>query len=143
MRNLICTLSFAFLSMVGALPASADAGASGTGSQALSSAASPKRGSASNTAVATSPGTPQTAAPTSTVVNIGEATPEQLEQLPGVGPSKAGAIVAHRKQHPFKKLEDLMRVKGIGKKTFARLKPMLTLSGPTLLPEQKAVAQRR
>lgn len=143
MRNLICTLSFAALSLLGTVPASAEP-ASGPAPASQASPASIKRGNANSAALA-SPGTPQTAsspAAAAVVINIGEATAEQLEQLPGVGPSKAGAIVAHRKQHPFKKLEDLMRVKGIGKKTFARLKPMLTLSGPTTLPEQKTVARR-
>lgn len=67
------------------------------------------------------------------VVNLNEATPEQLAFLPGVGPSRAAAIVSYRKQHPFKHLEELQRIKGIGKKTFVRLRPLLALSGPTTL----------
>lgn len=67
------------------------------------------------------------------VVNLNEAAPEQLALLPGVGPSRAAAIVNFRKQHPFKHLEDLQRIKGIGKKTFVRLRPLLSLSGPTTL----------
>lgn len=70
------------------------------------------------------------------VVNISDAAPEQLELLPGVGPSRAQAIVAYRKTHPFKRLEDLQRIKGIGKKTFARLRPLITLSGPTTLSQR-------
>ena len=67
------------------------------------------------------------------VVNINEATAEQLELLPGVGPSRAKQIVDYRRQHPFKRSEELTRIKGIGKKTFARLRPLLVLSGPTTL----------
>lgn len=79
------------------------------------------------------------------VVNISDAAPEQLELLPGVGPSRAQAIVAYRKTHPFKRVEDLQRIKGIGKKTFARLRPLITLSGPTTLsqrPHAERLAQQ-
>jgi len=64
-------------------------------------------------------------------VNIQTATAEQLELLPGIGPSKAAAIVAHRENHAFRRVEDLMRVRGIGRATFRRLRPMLTVDGPT------------
>lgn len=67
------------------------------------------------------------------VVNINEASAEQLERLPGVGPSRAAAIVNFRKTHPFKRVEDLQRIKGLGKKTWNRLRPLVTLSGPTTL----------
>jgi competence protein ComEA len=70
------------------------------------------------------------------VVNINDASPDQLEFLPGIGPSRARAIVEHRKAHPFKRVEDLTRIKGIGKKTFARLRPMIALSGATTLSER-------
>ena len=67
------------------------------------------------------------AAPTETV-NVNTATLEQLVSLPGVGPSRAQAILDLRKQlGGFKKLEDLMRVKGIGRKTFQKLAPMMKL----------------
>ena len=85
---------------------------------------------------ASEPGQAKTATADAGVVNLNEANPEQLALLPGVGPSRANAIVAHRKTHPFKRLEELMRVKGFGKKTFARLRPMLSLSGPTTLQER-------
>ena len=67
------------------------------------------------------------------VVNIQSATEEQLQLLPGIGPSKAAAIVAHRESHAFRRVEDLMRVRGIGRATFRRLRPMLTVDGPTTL----------
>jgi competence protein ComEA len=70
------------------------------------------------------------------VVNINEATAEQLELLPGIGPARARTILDHRKAHPFKRVEELTRIKGIGKKTFARLRPLITLSGPTTLTER-------
>lgn len=73
------------------------------------------------------------------VVNINTATEEQLQLLPGVGPSKAAAIVAYRKRHGnFKKVDDLRRVKGFGAKTLKKLKPYLSVSGPTTYKGKKA-----
>ena len=67
------------------------------------------------------------AAPTQTV-NINTATVQQLEALPGIGPSTAQRIVTYREKNgPFKKLEDLMNVQGIGEKSFLKLRPHLTL----------------
>ena len=63
-------------------------------------------------------------------VDINTATQAELETLPGIGPSKAEAIVSHRARRPFKKVEDIMRVKGIGRKTFKKLSPYLKVSPP-------------
>ncbi len=61
-------------------------------------------------------------------ININTASAEQLTSLKGIGPKKAQAIIEFRKKNgKFKKLEDLMLVKGIGKKTFEKIKPYLTL----------------
>ena len=63
-------------------------------------------------------------------VNVNTATVAQFEALPGIGPSMAQRIVAYRdKNGPFKKLEDLMNVQGIGEKSFLKLRPLLTISG--------------
>ena len=79
------------------------------------------------------------AAKVSGVVNINTATAAELELLPGVGPSRAEAIVAARKQRSFEKIEDIMRVKGIGRATFRALRPLLTTQGNTTLkPVAKA-----
>ena len=68
------------------------------------------------------------AAPT-TPVNINTATQEQLETLPGLGPKVAQRIIEYRQKNGnFKKVEDLMNVKGIGEKSFLKLKPMLTIA---------------
>ena len=48
--------------------------------------------------------------------------------LPGIGPSKAKAIIQYREEHgTFKKIEDLKSVSGIGEKTFEKLKDLITI----------------
>lgn len=66
-------------------------------------------------------------------VNLNTASAEELQRLPGVGPSRAEAILAYRDRRPFRRVEELMRIPGIGRKTFRRLRPLLTLEGPTTL----------
>jgi competence protein ComEA len=79
---------------------------------------------------------PRAAAPASGVVNLNEASSEELERLPGVGPTKARAIVEHRRAHPFHKIDEITKVKGIGRKTYGKLRPYITVVGPTTLKEQ-------
>lgn len=72
--------------------------------------------------------------PVQGVVNINTADAAQLALLPRVGEKAAQRIIAYRTQHgPFKKVTDLMQVKGIGAKTLERLSPYLALSGQTTL----------
>jgi competence protein ComEA len=74
------------------------------------------------------------------VVNLNTAGEAELSLLPGVGPAKAQAILAWRKKYgSFKKVDDLTKVKGFGRKTFLRLKPYLSISGPTTYKGRKAV----
>jgi competence protein ComEA len=62
-------------------------------------------------------------------VNLNTATKDELIALPGIGPSKAQAILDYRSQHgPFKSVEELKDVKGIGAKRFEQLKPDLTVT---------------
>lgn len=62
-------------------------------------------------------------------VNLNTATQAELEKLPGVGPSLASRILEYRtKNGGFKKIEDLMNVKGIGEKSFLKLKPQITVT---------------
>lgn len=70
------------------------------------------------------------------VVNINTATVAELSFLPGVGPSKAQAIVKYRQSREFKKVEDIMRVKGIGRQSFKQLRPYLTIEGNTTLTKK-------
>jgi competence protein ComEA len=63
-------------------------------------------------------------------VNLNTATLDELIALPGIGPAKAQAILDHRKAHgPFKTVEELKDVKGIGAKRFEKLKVDLSV-GP-------------
>jgi competence protein ComEA len=65
-------------------------------------------------------------APVAGPVNLNQATREELDTLPGVGPSTADRIIAYREnQGPFLQPEDLMNVKGIGPARFARLRGMV------------------
>ena len=73
-------------------------------------------------------------------VNLNNATRAQLDQLPGVGEKAATRIIEHRTKTPFTKTEDLMKVKGFGKKKFEKLKANLTVSGPTTLAVKRVAA---
>ena len=62
-------------------------------------------------------------------LNLNTATVAQLEALPGIGKSVAERILEYRdKSGGFKKVEDLMNVRGIGEKSFLKLKPLVTVS---------------
>ena len=63
-------------------------------------------------------------------VNINTATAADFESLPGIGAKTAARIIEYRQKNgPFKKVEELMNVRGVGEKSFLKLKPQLTL-GP-------------
>ena len=67
----------------------------------------------------------------SKAINLNLATVDQLETLPGIGRKTAERIVEHRtKNGNFKKVEELMNVKGIGEKSFLKLKPMIVVTPP-------------
>ena len=68
-------------------------------------------------------------APASTPVNLNTATAAQIETLPGIGAKAAERILEYRQKNGgFKKIEELMNVKGIGEKSFLKLKPLITLN---------------
>ena len=78
------------------------------------------------------PGQPQAAAAKAAaaqVVNINTASAQQLEGLPGIGAATAARIVEYRQKNGgFKKIEEIMNVRGIGEKLFLKMKPQLTVS---------------
>ena len=79
-----------------------------------------------------SPRAQQTPAPASApALNLNTATQADLEKLPGVGASTAKAILEYRQKNGgFKKIEELMNIKGIGEKSFLKLKPLVTVTPP-------------
>ena len=73
--------------------------------------------------------TPAAKASSSGPLNLNTATVSQLETLPGIGKSTAERILEYReKSGGFKKIEDLMNVRGVGEKSFSKLKPLVTVS---------------
>ena len=89
-------------------------------------------------AVAAAPTDAQTtAAPPSKVagaaaaINLNTATVAQLQELPGLGARTAERIVEYRQKNGgFKKIEELMNVRGVGEKSFLKLKALITVTPP-------------
>ena len=67
----------------------------------------------------------------SELIDLNTATSVQLQTLPRVGPRTAERIIEYRREHgAFERIEDLMNVRGIGERTFLRLKPLVTVEAP-------------
>lgn len=65
-----------------------------------------------------------------TTININTASSDQLTALHGIGEVKAAAIVAHRTAHgPFRSVDDLVEVKGIGPKLVEKNRNAVTVAG--------------
>ena len=61
-------------------------------------------------------------------ININTASVDELQKLPRIGDSVAQRIVDFRKKNgPFQKIEEIMKVKGIGEKTFEQIKDKITV----------------
>jgi competence protein ComEA len=61
-------------------------------------------------------------------VNLNTATVAELQTLPGIGAKMAARIIEYREARgPFKKIEELMNVQGIGEKNFLKLRPQLSV----------------
>ena len=64
-------------------------------------------------------------------VEINSATVEQLQEVPGIGPTLAARIVDFREEHgPFERVEDLLNVQGIGERTLELMRPYLEVETP-------------
>jgi competence protein ComEA len=69
------------------------------------------------------------AASASAPINLNTASVAQLETLPGIGRSTAERILEYRQKNgSFKKVEDLMNVRGVGERSFLKLKPLVTVA---------------
>lgn len=65
-------------------------------------------------------------------INVNQATPQALQTLPGIGPALSARIVAYREAHgPFHSVGALRHVSGVGPRTVARLRPLVTVQAPT------------
>jgi len=77
------------------------------------------------------PGQAQAPATEKATLNLNAATLDQLATLPGIGPKVAERILEYRtKNGGFKKIEELMNVKGIGEKSFLKIKPLVSIAKP-------------
>ena len=61
------------------------------------------------------------------LININQGTKEELMTLPGIGEAKASAIIEYRNKTPFKSIEDLLNVDGIGDSLFESIKENITI----------------
>jgi comEA protein len=69
--------------------------------------------------------------PPATPLDLNTATIEELQQLPGIGPGTAKAIVQFRqKSGPFQRVEDLLVIHGISKARLEKLRPYVTVAPP-------------
>ena len=66
--------------------------------------------------------------PPAATIDINKAAVNDFQKLPGIGPSLAKQIVAYRDKHgPFRRVEDLMVIKGIGFKKWKEIRPYITV----------------
>ena len=88
---------------------------------AITTAQEPARAAAKGTTMAAPAGP----------INLNTATVAQLETLPGIGKATAERILEDRQKNGgFKRVEDLMNVRGIGEKSFLKMKPLITVAAP-------------
>jgi competence protein ComEA len=71
---------------------------------------------------------PRTPGQGSLVVNVNNAAQEQLETVPGIGPALAKLIMEDR---PYERVDDLLRVSGIGERNLDSMRPFLKIEGET------------
>ena len=109
MTRIVCAFAFAVACLSAAAPAVAEQGKqSGEAAHAAAAKAAP-----------------------AAIVNINTASAAEFEALPGIGAKTAARIVEYRQKNgPFKKVEELMNVRGLGEKNFLKLKAQLTVGTP-------------
>jgi competence ComEA-like helix-hairpin-helix protein len=71
---------------------------------------------------------PQNISTSKAAVNLNQASPSELEKLPGLGRALAERIVEHRNKYgPFRRVEHLLMVRGISESRFLELRPLLSI----------------
>jgi competence protein ComEA len=82
--------------------------------------------------------------PPSRPINVNVATIKELQELPGVGVVTAKAIVQFRqKSGPFKRVEDLLAVRGISEGKLAKMRPYVTVGGPPAAPSRPVLPAKQ
>jgi competence protein ComEA len=67
--------------------------------------------------------------PPAAPLDVNTASAAQLQQVPGIGPTTANAIVQfRRKSGPFERIEDLLAIRGISARKLEQIRPYVTLS---------------
>lgn len=66
-------------------------------------------------------------------VNLNTADAQLLNMLPGIGMASAERIIARRERRPFRRPEELVRVKGFGVRRYQRVRPYVSVEGPSTL----------
>jgi competence ComEA-like helix-hairpin-helix protein len=75
-------------------------------------------------------------------VNLNTATSEELQQVPGIGPATAAKILQMRKSYgPFKSVDDLLAIRGLGPKRLEKMRKYLTV-GKTAAPKGNVAPQK-
>ena len=104
------------------------------------------KGNVEQSGARSDPGCPQAGAGQTAPLDLNAASESELLALPGVGPSKARAILDFRSQHGgFLSVSQLLRIKGFGRATLKRLRPFLAVSPLTsgLAPAPEGAARPR
>jgi competence protein ComEA len=78
------------------------------------------------------PERPGKKAPPSGLIDVNRATAAELQRLPGIGPKLAARIILARDKQPFRRVEDLRKVSGIGAKTLEKLRPYVRVGAEAL-----------
>lgn len=75
-------------------------------------------------------------------MDLNAASIEQLMKLPGIGKKRANDIARFRTQHGFKRIADLLRIRGIGYKTYRKIKPLVAVK-PKAQPVENGVSHKK